>query len=76
VSASVYAPPPHLPTGDSIAIKERYTTTSQNNRACQALEDLHLKRRTDTWPQLIFSPSFNPRANFVAMPALKFRISI
>jgi porin len=26
--------------------------------------------------QLIFNPSFNPRANFVAVPGLKFRISI
>jgi porin len=26
--------------------------------------------------QLIFDPSFNPRANFVAVPGLKFRISI
>jgi hypothetical protein len=24
--------------------------------------------------QLIFDPSFNPRANFVAVPGLKFRI--
>ena len=26
--------------------------------------------------QLIFDPSFNPRSNFIAVPDLKFRISI